>query len=49
MYSVIINQCRCMTAFRAQTDTKDMWRDYDGKKKEEREEDGKEDVTEIVF
>lgn len=32
VYSVIINQCRCMTAFRAQTDTKDMWRDYDGKK-----------------
>lgn len=38
-----------MTAFRAQTDTKAMWGDLDGKRnKEEREsEDGKEDVTEI--
>lgn len=26
VYSVIINQSGCMTAFRAQTDTKDMWR-----------------------
>lgn len=41
VYSVIINQSRCMTAFRAQTDTKDMWRDEDGKKKDRGKEKGR--------
>lgn len=41
VYSVIINQSRCMTAFRAQTDTKDMCRDEDGKKKDRGKERGR--------
>lgn len=36
VYSVIINQSRCTTAFRTQTDTKDMWGDWDGKKRKKR-------------
>lgn len=44
--SVIINQSHAMTVFRAQTDKKNTWNDYHGKKQEEkRKGSGEEDLT----
>lgn len=36
VYSVIINQPGCITAFQAQTDTKDTWKGYNGWKEKGR-------------